>query len=168
MPRRCRSSACSSRSRIAVARFMRSPRQPSRRCWRSGLRRIWVGLLRRTVLGEVLAHCSSGCYACKVCYHCSNRPPRRYHRTSGMTRFANARQRRALLAIQDFRCALCNREIVGRFECDHVVPFTLGGRTTTSELQALCIPCHQLKSLRDGSHPQCSSSVTGNKELLTC
>ena len=87
---------------------------------------------------------------------------------SGMARFANARQRRALLAIQDFRCALCDREILGTFECDHVVPFTLGGRTTTSELQALCIPCHQLKSLRDGSHPQCSSSVTGNKELLTC
>ncbi|MEN6401473.1 MAG: HNH endonuclease [Armatimonadia bacterium] len=73
---------------------------------------------------------------------------------SGMARFANARQRRAILAIQDFRCALCGQEIMERFECDHVVPFSLGGKTTTSELQALCIACHQLKSLRDGSHRQ--------------
>jgi len=76
-----------------------------------------------------------------------------------MARFATARQRRALLAIQDFRCAICNGEITDAFECDHVVPFSLGGGTTTSELQALCIPCHREKTKSDGSCRHQSSCV---------
>jgi hypothetical protein len=51
---------------MAVARFMRSPRQESRRCIWSVVKRIWVGWLSRTVLGGMLAHCSSGCYGVKA------------------------------------------------------------------------------------------------------
>ncbi len=51
---------------MAVARFMRSPRQESSCRNRSGVRRICVGWLRRTVLGGMLAHCSSGCYGGKA------------------------------------------------------------------------------------------------------
>lgn len=71
--------------------------------------------------------------------------------------YATQRQKRTLLVLQDFRCALCGREIGERFECDHVVPQSRGGGSSTAELQALCIPCHKLKTRLDGSRPRRSA-----------
>jgi hypothetical protein len=65
--------------------------------------------------------------------------------------YATQRQKRILLILQDFRCALCDLEITGRFECDHVVPLSRGGGSSTAELQALCITCHKQKTKLDGS-----------------
>ena len=67
-------------------------------------------------------------------------------------RFANRTQRRALLIIQDFKCALCGCELTGCFDCDHIVPASLGGETVLSNMQALCKICHYEKTSHDGSH----------------
>lgn len=69
-------------------------------------------------------------------------------------RFATKQQRRTLLIIQEFRCALCGCELAGRFDCDHIVPVSLGGKTVLSNLQALCKSCHIRKNSLDGSRPQ--------------
>lgn len=66
-------------------------------------------------------------------------------------RFANQQQRRVLLVIQDFKCALCGCELSECFDCDHIVPVSLGGETVVSNMQALCKPCHKDKTSFDGS-----------------
>jgi 5-methylcytosine-specific restriction endonuclease McrA len=59
-----------------------------------------------------------------------------------MRRLATRTQRDLLAILQDFRCAICGCELPERFECDHLVPFSEGGETTLSNLQALCPSCH--------------------------
>lgn len=49
-------------------------------------------------------------------------------------------------------CAVCGMQIVGRLcpaQCDHVVPLITGGENRESNLQALCAPCHKLKTSSD-------------------
>lgn len=62
------------------------------------------------------------------------------------TRFATKNQRRTLLILQDFRCACCGEYLKETFECDHIKPYSIGGKTTLDNLQALCKPCHQNKT----------------------
>lgn len=65
-------------------------------------------------------------------------------------RFATRQQKRAILIIQDFKCASCGCD-ADSFEFDHVVPFSAGGNTSLENLQALCRTCHNKKTLSDGS-----------------
>ena len=65
--------------------------------------------------------------------------------------YATKHQKRTLLVLQDFKCTLCNQEIEGRFECDHIVPLSLGGDSSISNFQVLCLQCHRKKTLTDGS-----------------
>ena len=82
--------------------------------------------------------------------------------------YATKRQKRTLLVLQNFRCALCDQEIEGRFECDHVVPKSRGGGSSTAELQALCISCHKEKTNLDGSRRPISSCAKASSKSLTC
>lgn len=59
-----------------------------------------------------------------------------------MRRLATRTQRDLLAILQDFRCAICKRDLPDDFECDHLVPFSEGGETTLQNLQALCPSCH--------------------------
>lgn len=68
-----------------------------------------------------------------------------------MRRLATRTQRDLLAIAQDFRCAICANELPDNFECDHIVPFSERGDTTLHNLQALCPPCHLLKSLGQAS-----------------
>ena len=52
----------------------------------------------------------------------------------------------------DGRCAACRADIwflALRFEIDHIIPLELGGHEGPRNLQALCIPCHKLKTKDD-------------------
>ena len=66
-------------------------------------------------------------------------------------RFATRQQRRILMILQDFKCALCGEELSETFDCDHIVPASQGGATTISNLQGVCKQCHIDKTNLDGS-----------------
>ncbi len=66
-----------------------------------------------------------------------------------------------VLRRQDDCCAQCGvpfgvvvtkpyyGRLVGPFELDHVVPIALGGPDVLANLEALCVPCHKLKTKSD-------------------
>lgn len=63
-----------------------------------------------------------------------------------MRRLATRTERDLLAIIQDFQCAICGADLADGFECDHLVPYSKGGRTTLYNLQALCKTCHLSKT----------------------
>lgn len=64
-----------------------------------------------------------------------------------MRRHFGLAQRRVLAWLAAGRCQLCGAKLANDFHADHVVPFAHGGKTQTSNGQALCGPCN----LRKGS-----------------
>ncbi|MGA1531669.1 MAG: HNH endonuclease [bacterium] len=81
---------------------------------------------------------------------------------STQERYASKQQRRRILILQDFRCALCGADLECECDIDHIVPFSAGGSTTLQNLQALCKHCHKSKTRLDGSRLQRPSCVKGN------
>ena len=57
-------------------------------------------------------------------------------------------QRAAIVAAQDNRCTLCACE-GGPWEYDHVIPLALGGLDAVENLEAVCQPCHRIKTKAD-------------------
>lgn len=55
------------------------------------------------------------------------------------------------MIVQDFTCAICGEDLPSASECDHIIPFSLGGDTNLSNLQEICVECHRKKSILDGS-----------------
>jgi 5-methylcytosine-specific restriction endonuclease McrA len=47
------------------------------------------------------------------------------------------------------RCESCGVELVGRGIVDHVVPLALGGSSTMTNLQLLCVQCDAVKTRND-------------------
>ena len=60
-------------------------------------------------------------------------------------------EKRHLLLSQDCKCASCRVELeidlMGSYEADHIKPFKDGGDTELSNGEALCLDCHQDKTL---------------------
>lgn len=56
--------------------------------------------------------------------------------------------RRAVIAAADGKCQACG-EPTDEWEIDHYYPVALGGTNDLSNLQALCPPCHKLKTKKD-------------------
>jgi 5-methylcytosine-specific restriction endonuclease McrA len=56
----------------------------------------------------------------------------------------------SLYTLQDDKCRLCNTPVVhgtySNSDVDHIVPIHLGGQTTESNLQILCVCCHRRKT----------------------
>jgi len=74
---------------------------------------------------------------------CPLTPYRHVLDVGGAERIATAKQRLAVLAAQDFRCATpgCNNT---HLQIHHLVPWLLGGRTDMDNLIGLCTSCHTL------------------------
>lgn len=43
------------------------------------------------------------------------------------------------------KCAICDQELLPRFEIDHILPVALDGPTTKENIQLLCRPCNRWK-----------------------
>ena len=65
---------------------------------------------------------------------------------SPMRRLANKTERDLLVILQDCQCAICQADLADGFEVDHMTPFSRGGATALSNLQALCPSCHLEKT----------------------
>lgn len=65
---------------------------------------------------------------------------------------APARVRARIFAAQEGKCAHCGKAMARcgePFDLDHITPLILGGANAEGNLQALCGPCHTLKSKAD-------------------
>lgn len=60
-------------------------------------------------------------------------------------------EKKQLLLIQDCECASCRKklelDLMSMYEADHVIPFKDGGETVIENGEALCISCHQMKTI---------------------
>ena len=65
-----------------------------------------------------------------------------------MKRRFGARQRQVLAWMSGGTCAVCGVRLGAGFHADHVVPHSQGGKTATSNGQALCGPCNLRKGNR--------------------
>lgn len=82
---------------------------------------------------------------------------RRHARTSAnqrkidrtLKRTLREADKKAVAALQRWRCAKCVQLLPARFEVDHIVQFALGGGDHYTNLQALCPACHSLKTEMD-------------------
>lgn len=60
------------------------------------------------------------------------------------------RIRDAVLLRDGYTCQQCKRLCLPcDLECDHITPTSKGGTDVLHNLQAMCIPCHERKTLRE-------------------
>jgi hypothetical protein len=57
--------------------------------------------------------------------------------------------RKRVIARDGGLCQACRRALIA--EVDHIIPLERGGDNSLSNLQGLCIPCHQIKTATEGS-----------------
>lgn len=65
-------------------------------------------------------------------------------------RFFTKRQREYLFIASQGKCSLCHIDLDWSFHADHIIPYSFGGKTQTSNGQALCSNCN----LKKGSKVQ--------------
>ena len=58
----------------------------------------------------------------------------------------SAQARFRVLHEQDFKCALCTCKIPLQYHIDHIVPLWNGGTNERSNLQGVCVSCHDEKT----------------------
>lgn len=66
---------------------------------------------------------------------------------------------------QNWQCNSCRQVLHWTFEVDHVVALCAGGSNEFSNLQALCVKCHKMKSMRERG---CAPETTLIKTHRTC
>jgi superfamily II DNA or RNA helicase len=66
-----------------------------------------------------------------------------------MKRLFSRRQRIILLFVAGGKCQICNQRLKREFHADHISPFSKGGKTITSNGQALCPKCNTSKGNKD-------------------
>lgn len=59
------------------------------------------------------------------------------------------REKKRVAYSQQYRCAQCQALLPPDYEIDHIIPVALGGHNGAQNLQALCTPCHALKTQQD-------------------
>ncbi|MFE2409855.1 HNH endonuclease [Kitasatospora sp. NPDC059408] len=63
---------------------------------------------------------------------------------------AAARMRKAIRKAGHAHCAACGLRFLGSaVDVDHIKPIAHGGQDVDGNVQALCRPCHKLKTRRD-------------------
>ena len=61
------------------------------------------------------------------------------------------RKRERILQRDNYLCVPCSKQhkITIAKEVDHILPLAKGGTDDDENLQSICIPCHEAKTLRD-------------------
>lgn len=60
-----------------------------------------------------------------------------------------------------YTCQACKR-VTDQGECDHIIPQAKGGKDDMGNLQWLCGPCHEVKTITEmGSKPKVAIDVSG-------
>ncbi|AWW47562.1 hypothetical protein DPM17_02195 [Polynucleobacter paneuropaeus] len=62
-----------------------------------------------------------------------------------MKRFFDKKQRSILLWISGGFCSQCKTRLTSNFHADHVLAYANGGKTLTTNGQALCVMCNLKK-----------------------
>lgn len=68
-------------------------------------------------------------------------------------KYLNSMDKQQLLRDQNYKCNLCENVIkiypFSTSDADHIIPISLGGKTSIENIQLLCISCHREKSARE-------------------
>ncbi|MCY1533414.1 HNH endonuclease [compost metagenome] len=59
------------------------------------------------------------------------------------------RKRDAVLLRDQYTCQVCDK-VTDELEVDHITPLARGGSDDMSNLRAICVPCHKIKTAREG------------------
>ena len=59
--------------------------------------------------------------------------------------------KKAVAALQKWRCAVCGEILDAAYEIDHIVPLSHGGSNEKSNLQALCPRDHRFKTAMEST-----------------
>lgn len=75
----------------------------------------------------------------------------KYDSSDGRLRGRKAQARRLRLWSVDPHCVKCGRltNYPDGFNLDHIVPLFKGGPDEDGNLQVLCVPCHDVKTMKD-------------------
>jgi hypothetical protein len=79
------------------------------------------------------------------CPHVTFETLRRHITRNGARRTLTSSQRQQIAAEQQWKCARCQKTLT-TFDVDHKEEWCLRANDTRSNLEALCIPCHRMKS----------------------
>jgi len=88
----------------------------------------------------------------------------RYDNTDGRLRGRKGTARRLRLWTKSPYCAHCKTltNYPDGFQGDHVIPLHKGGEDDESNMQVLCLPCHDKKTLKDmGFQPRTEFTTDG-------
>lgn len=61
------------------------------------------------------------------------------------------RKRDAVLLRDQFTCQVCSK-VSDELEVDHIIPRARGGSDDMTNLRAICVPCHKVKTAREGGN----------------
>jgi hypothetical protein len=75
-------------------------------------------------------------------------PSKKKAKTENRKRLSDT-QKNLLLRLQHFQCNACRKLLVDGWDWDHIVPLRNGGTNQMKNYQALCLPCHRDKSVRE-------------------
>ncbi len=94
------------------------------------------------------------------------RMPTKRHVTAGTKKLVAGRQRYICAAtVQGYKCPLNGSPFdEAGYEVDHIVPLADGGSNETSNLQALCLMCHRVKTTRSSVGKKSVRKTTPNKK----
>lgn len=58
----------------------------------------------------------------------------------------NSNQRETIIGRANYKCELCGIDLDDTWEADHIIPYSIGGKTIIENAQALCKSCNRIKS----------------------
>ena len=59
------------------------------------------------------------------------------------------RKRDAVLVRDQYTCQVCG-QVSEALEVDHIIPRARGGSDDMTNLRAICVPCHKVKTAKEG------------------
>lgn len=62
-------------------------------------------------------------------------------------RNVNSAKKKIIGASQDWKCKKCKKKLEASFQVDHIIPLHKGGSNDDSNLSALCVSCHGIKTM---------------------
>jgi hypothetical protein len=68
-----------------------------------------------------------------------------------LSRKLKEREKKIIASSQEWKCKMCDCILSAAYQIDHIIPFSIDGDDSISNLQALCPNCHSSKTQRESN-----------------